>query len=82
MESVSSEQDKTIARVVLAGWQLVDLGGGSGTRYAVRSPNGGVVGYRSTRYSAALLAERWLNDPQLSHGASGVPYLHMSALNG
>jgi hypothetical protein len=64
-ESVSSEQDKTIASVVLAGWRLVRFDAGAAWAYRVYSPSGDFVGVRNTRYTAALLAETWLNEPRL-----------------
>lgn len=64
MESVSSEQDKLIASVVLAGWRIVDrmegVEGVFGTRWGVYSPDGQFMGARGTRYAAALAAEAWL----------------------
>lgn len=57
-EELATEQEKTIARVVLGGWQLVpvkDVAGG--TRYRVISPAGQYVYNASTRYTAACAAE-------------------------
>lgn len=51
----ASEQDIAIARAVLAGWQLVQLGTPDcAPLYRVRSPNGTTMAFRSTRYTAAL----------------------------
>jgi hypothetical protein len=61
------EQDKLIASVVLAGWVIVQKASfDSGSKYQVSDPQGYVVGYRATRYGAALLAERYLHEPALA----------------
>lgn len=60
----TTEQDKLIASVALAGWRITKyLGLRETANYEVRDPSGLVVGYRNTRYSAALLAERYLHEP-------------------
>lgn len=62
-----SEQQKLIASVALAGWRIIQKASfDTQTRYKVCDPNGYVVGYRSTRYTAALLAERYLHEPALT----------------
>jgi hypothetical protein len=66
-QPAATEQDKLIASVVLAGWRIIQKASiQSELEYEVRDPNGYVVGYRSTRYSAALLAERYLHEPALA----------------
>jgi hypothetical protein len=53
----STQEDITIARVVLAGWQIVPWP----TGYMVYRPDGkhvGSRGSRGSRYTAAMLAER------------------------
>jgi hypothetical protein len=53
----ASEQDKLIASVELAGYRLVRVETRYTVRYMVMAPDGGIVGAKTTRYSAALLAE-------------------------
>lgn len=55
---MSTQEDITIAKVVLAGWQLVDASGEHYATYHVLDPVGNIRAARSTRYSAALAAER------------------------
>lgn len=63
----TSEQDKTIASVVLAGWQIVRAEPPSTVGYSVIGPNGKLYGYRSTRYTAALLAERYIWEDKIRY---------------
>lgn len=68
MAAIASEQDRLIATVVLAGWRIVDTNPTQPVnRYRVNDPKGVCVGFRDTRYTAALLAERYLNEERL-HG--------------
>jgi hypothetical protein len=56
----ASEQDKVIARVVLAGWQLRETAtqvDGFGTRYQIIDPEGRWQGSKPSRFLAALVAE-------------------------
>lgn len=58
----SSEQDKTIAKVALAGWQIEELHGrDSSLIYTLRNPGGHTTKrFYSTRYTAALAAETYI----------------------
>lgn len=57
----SSEQDKTIAKVVLAGWTIAPTNQDGGAKYALIRPDGVALnrGF-STRYTAALSAETYM----------------------
>jgi hypothetical protein len=57
-EPYACEQDKLIASVELAGYRLERVETHSNVpRYIVHAPQGIILGSKSTRYSAAMLAE-------------------------
>lgn len=56
---MSTQEEITIAKMVLSGWRFEPIGTGSGrTVYGIFSPSGDYCGSRGTRYTAALAAER------------------------
>jgi len=63
--AMSTQEEITIAKMVLAGWRFepISINVGTGARnYRVVSPNGRSIGMRSTRYTAALMAERYMEE--------------------
>lgn len=63
IDAPATEQDKTIARVVLGGWRIEPVAGlteRTVKRYQLIDPTGRYVYNAPTRYSAALKAEMFI----------------------
>lgn len=72
----STEQEKTIARVVLAGWRVEPINTNDlGHKYYVAiNPQGKIIGWTATRYAAALHAEQriWREWDDVRRGKNGL----------
>jgi len=69
---MSTQEEITIAKAALAGWKMRPVGGANYTQYEAVGPDGQVYGYRSTRYTAALMALDYINNTRPWNRANAV----------